>query len=99
MTTPTRDAAFAVLDMADWKEETREVVETIVRIGSILRMPFSSNDVRPWLPEDTNPNRVGRCFALAAEKGLIVKVGAETSSASSTHGKEVAKWTVVGDAA
>lgn len=83
-----RSTAFAALDASDYAGETTEILRAILRTADRLA-EFSANDVRPCLPQDVNTNRVGRCFALAQERGWISWVSMVKSTDLGTHGKRV----------
>lgn len=100
MTTPlhaalaARDAAFAQLDAADWKQETKDIVAAILTVASECST-FSANDVRSLLPEDVNPNRIGRAFVVAQEHDWIRKLDHVRSNALSTRGAEIGMYCLV----
>lgn len=83
--------AFAQLDATDRGGWERSVILTAIEHLADQGRPFSANDVRPLLPE-VNTNRIGRCFALAADRGLIEFVGYVRSTDRGTHGKRIATW-------
>lgn len=89
-----RDLAFTQLDVADWKAETKVIVAAILQVAG-ERDTFSANHVRPLLPEDVNPHRVGRAFHLAQERGWIRAVDSVRSSAPSTRGHHVHLYRLV----
>lgn len=89
-----RDAAFAALDAADWKQETKDIVGVILAVAA-KSDTFSANDVRHTLPEDVNPHRVGRAFKLAQDRGWIRAVNLVRSDAPSTRGHHVFRYTLV----
>ncbi len=82
-----RDRAFAGLDATDYADETTAILKAIERVAAEGR-EFSANDVRPHLPECKSA-RVGRCFALAQERGWIEFVRLTKSSDKGTHGKRI----------
>lgn len=89
-----RDAAFAQLDAADWKQETKDIVAVILLVASECST-FSSNDVRHLLPEDVNSHRVGRAFAAAQDRGWIRVVDACRSNGRSARGHHVFRYELV----
>lgn len=89
-----RDAAFAQLDAADWRQETKDIVAAILTVASECST-FSANDVRSLLPEDVNPHRVGRAFRLAQDHDWIRAVDVCRSSAPSTRGHHVFRYCLV----
>lgn len=89
-----RDAAFAQLDAADWKQETKDIVAVILTVAS-ERPTFSANDVRLRLPDDVNPNRIGRAFVVAQEHDWIRKLDHVRSNALSTRGAEIGTYCLV----
>jgi len=100
MTTPihdalaARDAAFADLDAADWKQETKDIVAAILETAA-AKPTFSANDCRHLLPEDVNPHRVGRAFSLAQERGWIRVINLVRSNAASTRGHHIYRYELV----
>ena len=97
-----RDAAFAALDAADWKAETKEIVAAILLVAERAAMKnatFSAHDVRDLLPEDVNAHRVGRAFKLAQDREWIRAVDLVRSNAPSTRGHHVFRYRLVVEAA
>lgn len=79
--------AFALLDAADYKAETDDILRWIVT-ASWEHEEFSANTLRPHLA-DVHPPRIGRAFALAQQLGFIEFVGYVKSTDVGTHGKPV----------
>lgn len=83
--------AYARLDESDrgmW--ETNVILQAIefVADNTPTGKTFCSDDVRPLLPE-VHSNRVGRCFALAAKRGLIEVVGFRKTGVKTSHSRRV----------
>lgn len=53
---------------------------------------FSSNDLRPHIPEGVRPNAIGGRFQQAARRGLIRHVDWVASTKATTHGHHVKVW-------
>lgn len=83
-----RDRAFARLDAADYRDETKDVLAAILDAACRLS-EFSANDCRAAMPDGVNTNRIGRAFALAQEAGWIEFVRLTKSSDVGTHGKRI----------
>lgn len=85
--------AYAQLDDADRGEWERNLIMAAIKHCADQGMPFSANDVRALeLLGDVNTARIGRCFSLAAERGLIEFVSYVRSTDRGTHGKRIAVW-------
>jgi hypothetical protein len=82
-----RDRAYARLDATDYADETKAILRAIVAVAS-ERGEFSANDVRDRLAGARKP-RIGRCFALAQELGLVEFVRLTKSTDRGTHGKRI----------
>jgi hypothetical protein len=79
--------AFALLDAADYKAETDDILRWIVTYAW-ERAEFSANDLRPHLA-DVHPPRIGRAFALAQQLGFIEFCGFVKSTDVGTHAKRI----------
>lgn len=87
-----RDLAYQSMDDADkGRWETSVILRAIEHVAG-QGEPFSSNDVREVLTDNVNTARIGRCFALASQRGLIESVGRVKSTKRNTHGKRVELW-------
>lgn len=89
-----KNLAFARLDESDRKQwETNVIMRAIefVADNTGVDETFSSDDVRPLLPE-VHPNRIGRCFALAQKRGKIEAVGWMKSGVVSSHARKVGTY-------
>lgn len=83
-----RDEAMARATAAHPDERAR--VEAAIRQLAATGRPFSANDARAI--HGAKGGVVGAVFNALRTEGLIVPVGAETSTDRGTHGKSVAKW-------
>lgn len=83
-----RDRAFALLDVSDYKSETKDILRVIVTVAHELDT-FSANDCRSRMPALASTARIGRAFALAQELGLIRFVALVKSTDRGTHGKRI----------
>jgi len=90
-----RDRAYAMLDAADYADETKVILRAIVDEAQ-ERGAFSANDLRGRLPEDVNRNRIGRAFGLAQDLGLIRFIRLIKSTDRGTHGKWIGLYAWVG---
>jgi len=90
-----KQRAYALLDAADYADETKAILRVIVNVGT-QRHQFSANDLRTRLPEGVNRNRIGRAFGLAQDLGLIRYVSLIKSTDRGTHGKWIGLYRWVG---
>lgn len=86
-----RDDAFANLDAADKADELEAILTAIEEVAASGR-EFTTNDVRPHLPEGVNPNRIGRAFYRAIELGIVEVVALDRSNKASTHRARINRY-------
>lgn len=89
-----RDEAFRTLDANDSLNENKILRTEIICLGLQLDV-FSSNDLSPWIRDNTLPARRGRMFAQLVREGLLSEVGMVKSSNKKAHGKRVLTYRLV----
>ena len=75
----------------DWIEEA---TETFLAFRHSLR-DFTTDDIRPLLPEPENVNWVGILMAKLKNKGLVRRVSARPSERPEANGRLVSVWEAV----
>lgn len=86
-----RDVAISLAEDADRDGWDRKVIDQAIESFADKGVAFSSNDVRPLLPE-VRPALIGARFLAAARSGRIRRVGYVPSTQKTTHGHPVAQW-------
>lgn len=86
-----RDVAISLAETADRDGWDRKVIDQAIEQFADKDQPFSSNTLRPLLPE-VRPALLGARFLAAARSGRIRRVGYEPSTQKTTHGHPVAVW-------
>lgn len=86
-----RDEGMAQAQDADRDGWDRKVIDQAILAYAKLGAPFSSNTIRPLLPE-VRSALIGARFMAASVRGDIRRVGAEPSTKKNTHSKDVALW-------
>ena len=86
-------AAFeaAVVEHGPADEWDRRVIRQAIDTYAATGEPFSSNDLRPLLPE-VRKALISRGFITAQRAGVVRKVGFTPSTLESTHGAHVAVY-------
>lgn len=86
-----RDTAMAAAEGADRDGWDKHVIDQAISAFAAQGRPFSSNDLRPLLPE-VRAALIGARFMAASVRGQIRRVGFVTSTKRNTHAKPVAMW-------
>ncbi len=86
-----RDAGIAAAEDADLTGWDRKLIDQAIEVFATDGLPFSSNTLRPLLP-DVRPALMGARFLWAANQGRIRRIGFEPSTKRNTHTKPVALW-------
>lgn len=87
-----KQLGFTRLDYSDPTEWEKRVIAQAIKHVANQGRPFTTDDVRPLLP-DVHPNRIGAGFNAARARGEIVCVGFTRSKKVSSHRRLVAVWT------
>lgn len=86
-----RDLAINLTDNADTSGWDRKVIDQAIDAFARTGRPFSSNDIRPLLPE-VRSSLIGARFMAASVQGRIRRIGLEPSTKKNTHAKDVSRW-------
>ncbi|GAA3510334.1 hypothetical protein GCM10022234_00750 [Aeromicrobium panaciterrae] len=86
-----KQLGFTRLDFNDTDEWEKRVVAQAIKHIAANNLVFTTDQVRPLLPE-VHPNRIGAGFAAASARGEIVHVGYTKSKKVSSHGRVVGMW-------
>ena len=74
----------------DWCEFSEPVVLRMMR-----GMPFTTDDIRHYLPEPANVNYYGVLMARMKNKGLVARITYRPSKRPEANGRPIAVWTVL----
>ena len=81
-------AAVLEVTPGEWREIAIGVIAQFAELGR----PFTSDEVRPLLPEPHHPNALGGAFTTARAAGLIIRTGHTTSHTRSRNHGTQAVW-------
>ena len=74
----------------DWCEAAEPIVLRMMR-GA----PFTTDDIRDYLPEPANHNHFGVLMARMKNKGLVARITYRPSKRPEANGRPIAVWTVL----
>ncbi|WP_461169317.1 hypothetical protein [Arthrobacter sp. Z1-15] len=81
-------SAPAVLEDLDWQKDAQAVITRLAQSQAV----FSADDLRREMRTPPHPNMAGAAFSAARKRGLIQRVGDQSSSAKSRNHSLIRTW-------